>query len=174
MPRFEAQGSGGKGTGFRTGTCSIRTSFSHPPQPSKREAMNRVLQALILPTSLHNIDLDAKPVSIILLDSICYRTCSEGTLWHMRTDSNMALVVAGAVGHDGIPSHSFFHCPHSPCSLASLTTAQEPQPLVRKNGIPIYTKILTKHVSMTTSDSTTAYTPSVRHKHTTATATLTG
>lgn len=69
MPKYEAQGLRGKGIGFRTGTCSIRISFfSHPPQPSKREIMNRVLQALILSTSLHKIDLTAKPVSIILLD----------------------------------------------------------------------------------------------------------
>ena len=37
-------------------------------------------------------------------------------LWYMRTDSKMALVVAGTVGHDGMPSRSF----HSPLAFLVL------------------------------------------------------
>jgi len=46
MPELGAQEEKEQDSG--KGHVALGLAFSHPPQPSKREVMNRVLQALIL------------------------------------------------------------------------------------------------------------------------------
>ena len=86
MPNFEAQrlrrkDQGGKVPGFRTWdivALGLAFFLSHL-NSSKREVMNKVLQAYTL-NHTPQIDLITELVSFIVLACIWYRTCCEQTV----------------------------------------------------------------------------------------------